>query len=591
MFTLPGDEFSYDDEVIGEGLQGKVHIGTEKSTGDKIAIKFVDKSKLNQRNLDRLAVEVKILREVIHEHVVGFKEFLPDYTLPYNSGGNGMSWGVIVMEYCPYDLFDYLLAAGHFSENLARTYFSQLLSGLEECHRHGIFHRDIKPENLLLDCNFQLKIADFGLASMSFAYDSDDSEGDVTDRESADSHDVRCISNRSSNLLRSYCGSNAYMSPEVFASQPYEGQHADLWSSACVLFVMVSGFQPFAFPGPSDWWLDRILSGRYARFWEAHVKSGPHLHALRIGPDDGAGAQDLFNHMFVGNPHARYSIRDIREHNWMKNGVVLSDGELNWKMADAEAHVQRLKREERERKAAIKAEKQKAEGMKAARAGAGGGTFKNAFDRNTHRSVGDADMEAPLYKSSTIGLGDSALFYSSLGKFEVLMAVEKYLKSLDAAVNCTVDPQACTIAIHHLAYPGLVLPATDEEPAEQLPSVPLYGTMQVFGCQAEAEGSVDSCCTLIKFTLPESNNQHLQNQLATVFTVESSHIKKSVGICDIFTFMKLVNDVKSAMSALEEDLLRSAKSDSLDMGLNIDLTMSIGEGSDEGILEEEIGMV
>lgn len=40
----------------------------------------------------------------------------------------------------------------------------------------------------------------------------------------------------SSALLYSYCGSNAYMAPEVYASQSYEGTHADLWSAACGAF-------------------------------------------------------------------------------------------------------------------------------------------------------------------------------------------------------------------------------------------------------------------------------------------------------------------------------------------------------------------
>jgi len=575
MFALPGDEYVYDDEVIGEGLQGKVHIGSEKSTGGKIAIKFIDKSKLNQRNLDRLTTEVKILREVVHEHVVGFKEYLPNYTLPYNSGGNGMGWGVIVMEYCPYDLFDYLLAAGYFSENLARTYFTQLLAGLEECHRHGIFHRDIKPENLLLDSNFQLKIADFGLASMTMKYDSDDGE---TDRESAGSVRGAQISNRSSNLLRSYCGSNAYMSPEVFGSQPYEGHHADLWSSACVLFVMMSGFQPFAFPAPTDWWLDKVLSGRYSRFWEAHVKSGPHLAAFSTGPAGAEGAQDLFNNMFVGKPQARLSIREIQDHNWMKNGKVLAPAELNWKMADAEAHVQRSKLEERQRKAALKAEKQKAEEQKAAKAG-GAGAFKNAFDRNTHRGVG-VEIEAPLYTETAGCLGDSALVYSSLTSYEVLMHVEKHLKKLDAASDCTVDPHKCTITIRRLAYPGLVLLASDNEPEEQLPAVMLCGNLQVFGCQmSETADTGEQYCTLLRFEVPEAADQQ-----KTVFA--GAMTKHTPGPCDIFTFMKMVNGVRSSLSALEEELLQSAKLSGLDTA-----DLALGEGSDEGILEDEIGMV
>ena len=84
------------------------------------------------------------------------------------------------------------------------------------CHQFQICHRDIKPENLLIDSDRNLKICDFGLASIQYQ-----------------------------DLLISQCGSVNYVAPEVASFDEYRGDRSDIWSAGVVLFVMLAGRLPF----------------------------------------------------------------------------------------------------------------------------------------------------------------------------------------------------------------------------------------------------------------------------------------------------------------------------------------------------------
>lgn len=48
----------------------------------------------------------------------------------------------------------------------AQKYMLQLLSAVDYLHKRGVVHRDLKPENLLLDENDNIKVSDFGLATI-----------------------------------------------------------------------------------------------------------------------------------------------------------------------------------------------------------------------------------------------------------------------------------------------------------------------------------------------------------------------------------------------------------------------------------------
>jgi len=209
------------------------------------------------------------------------------------------------------ELFDFLSFTGCFDEQIARTYFRQLISGLKDCHGQKIAHRDLKPENLLMDENYALKIADFGFAHM----------GDA--------------SAQGKHLMQTECGTKGYMAPEVLAGKKYD-ESADLFSSAVILFIMLAGFPPFQFATKQDWWYNKIMNDKFSLFWKAHERSAYFSDA----------AKDLINKMLSCDPTKRLSIAQIEDHEWFK-GAVLTAEELK---ADLAARAEKVKAEKKKEK-------------------------------------------------------------------------------------------------------------------------------------------------------------------------------------------------------------------------------------------------
>jgi carbon catabolite-derepressing protein kinase len=122
------------------------------------------------------------------------------------------------------DLFSFIKVkhkSGAFTERFARHYFRQLLDTLTYLHvTAGIVHRDLKPENLLLNSNYELKIADFGLSAIRSGVDG-------------------------TGMHYSAVGTKQYQAPEVLERRHYSGESVDIFSIGVILFVMVTGALPY----------------------------------------------------------------------------------------------------------------------------------------------------------------------------------------------------------------------------------------------------------------------------------------------------------------------------------------------------------
>lgn len=206
----------------------------------------------------------------------------------------------LVMEYCPRGDFITFINQfpQHIDDKLARTYFVQLIEGLEYIHANGVAHMDLKLPNLLISDDGQLKIIDFDLAIC------DD--------------DIIMISG----------GTRLYRAPEVKRNKCVQPKIADIYSAGVLLFLLKSRgvFPFFEKDSMNDTEVDNSLERDPQRFWSAHSsvqKQGPGFFDEDF--------QDLFNSMTRTNTEKRATIQDIKNSKWY-NKPVYSPKELKEKI-------------------------------------------------------------------------------------------------------------------------------------------------------------------------------------------------------------------------------------------------------------------
>jgi 5'-AMP-activated protein kinase catalytic alpha subunit len=249
-------------EEIGSGAFGKVLLGRHILTEEKVAIKVLDKSILNQTPEDYELVmkEISILKLVKHKYIVQLYEILQTAQHIF-----------IIMEYCEgKEILDYILQKTKLTELESLKYFQQLINCLFYLHSQNIAHRDVKIDNMLLDSNKDLKLIDFGLSTK---YTDDD-------------------------LLDQPCGTVVYAAPEVLEGKEYHGMLADVWSSGIVLYGMLAGYLPFS---------DKDDEVNKKQVIKGQIKMPEFLSD---------SVKDLLKHMLDVNPMTRYTLQEIKDHPW-----------------------------------------------------------------------------------------------------------------------------------------------------------------------------------------------------------------------------------------------------------------------------------
>ena len=247
---------------LGEGMFSTVKLATHSLTGEQVAIKILEKTRIaSNEDKERIKREINILKKVCHFNISKLYQVVENKLTIY-----------LVQEYIKgKEFMEYLTKKGRLKEVEACKFYHQIISGLEYIHQCGIAHRDFKPENILLtNDNTILKIIDFGLSNIY--------EGNQ--------------------LLKTACGSPCYVCPEMVKEENYNGELSDIWSSGIILYLMLCGKLPF-FHEQNEIMYQQILSGKFEL------------------PDYlSDNAKDLLSKLLEIDPNKRIRFAEIKKHPW-----------------------------------------------------------------------------------------------------------------------------------------------------------------------------------------------------------------------------------------------------------------------------------
>ncbi|HTO44919.1 MAG TPA: response regulator [Burkholderiales bacterium] len=198
--------------LLGEGGMATVLEGWDPVLHRTLAIKLVDKTKLEQETKDealsRFKREAQAAARLTHANVVQVYEY-----------GEEGDFCFIAMEHVAGKPLTAYLSEGLKSElQRVRDIIGQLLDALAYSHAQGVIHRDIKPGNLLVTREGNIKVTDFGIARIETS--------NVTQH---------------GHML----GTPSYMSPEQYLGETPDGR-ADLFAAGVLLYELLTGVKPFA---------------------------------------------------------------------------------------------------------------------------------------------------------------------------------------------------------------------------------------------------------------------------------------------------------------------------------------------------------
>lgn len=199
---------------LGHGSMGVVYLARDPLIGRRVALKALAdgkpvKPEEVERLRSRLLNEAASAGQLNHPGIVTIHDVVDD-------AASGQV--CIAMEYVAgRTLKEYLQKRDILSLQFTAEVIGQVAEVLDFAHAHGVVHRDIKPANVMLAEDGQIKITDFGIASL---------------RGQDLAQDLRSM------------GTPNYLAPERLLG--FEADHrADVYSLGVLVYEMLTGHVPF----------------------------------------------------------------------------------------------------------------------------------------------------------------------------------------------------------------------------------------------------------------------------------------------------------------------------------------------------------
>lgn len=289
-------------KIIGHGAYGVVGAFLNEQTGEKVAIKKIQKIFTNLLLAKRTIRELKILRHLgAHPNIISIKNII----LPEHSKFEEI---YVVQNLMEADMHQIIQSGQELTEAHHQCFLYQILKALKYIHSCNIIHRDLKPGNLLVNSNCEIRICDFGL-----------SRG-VTTQKKDPTHGV----------MSEYVATRWYRAPEVMLSHACYNQAMDVWSVGCIFAellggrVLFPGKQPFdqmnlilsVLGAPSEDVISRVPSKRNQEYLRS--QSGiPKIPFSVLFPKASTLALDLLSRMLTFDPHQRITVDEALRHPYL----------------------------------------------------------------------------------------------------------------------------------------------------------------------------------------------------------------------------------------------------------------------------------